>query len=71
MESMQDFKDQAVVVTGAGRGIGKATALAFAQHGAKVGLAARTTSQLEETAEEIDAIGGRSVILQRRTGRSG
>ena len=41
------------LVTGASQGIGKATALALAREGAKVGLAARTESTLESAADEI------------------
>lgn len=47
------------LITGGGRGIGKAIALAFARAGARVALAARTREQVEETAGEIgeNAIG--------------
>jgi len=41
-----DLKNKVAIVTGAGRGIGQAVALAFARHGAKLVLAARTTSEL-------------------------
>ena len=46
------------VVTGAGRGIGRAISLALARCGAHVLLTARTGSQLDETAAEITAAGG-------------
>jgi NAD(P)-dependent dehydrogenase (short-subunit alcohol dehydrogenase family) len=49
------------VVTGAGRGIGKAIALAMAQAGADLVLAARTASQLVETAEEVRSLGRRAL----------
>ncbi|MGH2587409.1 MAG: SDR family NAD(P)-dependent oxidoreductase, partial [Dehalococcoidia bacterium] len=45
------------LVTGAGRGLGKAMAVALASAGADVVLAARTESQLHETAEEIAGLG--------------
>jgi NAD(P)-dependent dehydrogenase (short-subunit alcohol dehydrogenase family) len=44
------------LVTGGGRGIGRAIALTFAQHGARVAVAARTREQVETVAQEIDGI---------------
>ncbi len=41
------------IVTGAGRGLGRAMALALAEAGADIVAAARTLSQLEETAQEV------------------
>lgn len=45
------------IVTGAGRGIGRGTALAFAEMGARVVCAARTREQIEDTAERARAFG--------------
>ena len=56
-----DLKDKVAVVTGAGRGIGKASALALAEAGADVVLASRTSSQLEEVAELVRSKGSRSL----------
>lgn len=50
-------------VTGASRGIGKAIALAFAEYGADVAVAARTVEDLEQTAKEIRALGRRALVL--------
>lgn len=49
------------LVTGAGRGIGKASALALAEAGADVVVAARTLEQVEQTAAEAEAFGVRAV----------
>lgn len=50
-------------VTGASRGIGKAIAIAFAEYGADVAVAARTLDALEQTAKEIEATGRRAVVV--------
>jgi NAD(P)-dependent dehydrogenase (short-subunit alcohol dehydrogenase family) len=50
------------LVTGAGRGIGRAAALALAEVGADVTLAARTRAELEDVATEIAARGGRARV---------
>ena len=52
---MQKLKDQVVVVTGGGRGIGKAIVRACAMEGAKVAIAARSQKEVENTAAEIRA----------------
>ncbi len=52
------LEGRAAMVTGAGRGIGRCIALALADEGASVGLAARTTAQLETVRGEIAAGGG-------------
>jgi NAD(P)-dependent dehydrogenase (short-subunit alcohol dehydrogenase family) len=51
------------VVTGAGRGIGKAIALVFAESGADVVVVARTKEQIEETANEIRSLGREALAL--------
>src|SRR5256885_10884398 len=48
------------LITGAGRGIGRACAIALAQAGAEVWLAARTRDEVERAAGEIRATGGKA-----------
>jgi NAD(P)-dependent dehydrogenase (short-subunit alcohol dehydrogenase family) len=56
------------IITGASRGIGAATALAFAEAGAAVALAARDESALSAVAERIAASGGRALVIPTDVG---
>lgn len=49
--------DQVAIVTGGGRGIGRAIALAFAKEGARVVICSRTPGELEEVAGELERFG--------------
>ena len=51
------------VITGAGDGIGRAFAIAYAQSGAEVVLVSRTREKLEETKRAIDAAGGHAHVM--------
>jgi 7-alpha-hydroxysteroid dehydrogenase len=55
--------DHVAVVTGAGRGIGAATAIALAEAGADVVISARTEDQLEKVAVRIRATGRRALVV--------
>ena len=50
------LKDKVTLITGGGRGIGKAVALAYAREGAKVAICARTASEIDQTVGEIRAL---------------
>src|SRR5688572_5594508 len=54
---------QVAIVTGAGTGIGRSTALALAKEGAAVVVAARTVGDLESLAQEIEAAGGKALAV--------
>ncbi len=58
-----DVKDKVVIVTGASMGIGQATAHRFAQAGAKLVLAARSTDKLERMAAELRQAGHDAVAI--------
>lgn len=54
---------QVVMITGASAGIGRATARAFAKHGARIGLLARGSDGLEAAKREVEELGGRAIVL--------
>jgi NAD(P)-dependent dehydrogenase (short-subunit alcohol dehydrogenase family) len=55
-----ELKERVVLITGSGRGIGRAIAHLFAKEGASVFLTARTEKELSATAEEVASSGGRA-----------
>jgi len=58
------FKDKIVVVTGSGKGIGRANAIDFARERAKVILVSRTLKDLEEVSLRVKEAGSDSLIVQ-------
>ncbi|WP_417365804.1 3-ketoacyl-ACP reductase [Flavobacterium beibuense] len=60
---MQNLKEKNALITGAGKGIGKAVALALAAEGVNVALLARTKTDLEQVAKEIEPYGVKTVVV--------
>ena len=61
--SPQELASKVALVTGAGSGIGKASALLFAQQGAKVAALGRTEDELAQTVDEIKQAGGEAIAV--------
>ena len=58
------LENKIALVTGIGTGMGRATAILFAQEGAKVAINARQKDHLEETQALIESIGCKSLVIQ-------
>jgi len=59
-----DIKDKIAVVTGAGKGIGRAIALALAREGANVVISSRTMHELQSLAKEIGNVGRKALPIE-------
>ena len=57
------LENKVAIITGGGRGIGRAFALKFAREGARVVISQRTTAEIERTASEIKDAGGQALAL--------
>ena len=66
---MKLLADKSVVVTGAGSGVGRASAELFAQHGARVVCADLRTEWAEETVRRVEAASGTAVAVSCDVGR--
>jgi NAD(P)-dependent dehydrogenase (short-subunit alcohol dehydrogenase family) len=64
------LEGKVAIITGSGRGLGRAMAVRFAQAGADVVAAARTRKQLDETAEAVRATGRRCLVVPTDVTRS-
>ncbi len=62
MPGIKDFKNKVVVITGAGSGIGRATALAFAKEGAVLVIADKDEQRLKTVQGEIQSLGAKALI---------
>jgi short-subunit dehydrogenase len=65
---MNDLSDMTVVITGASSGVGRAAALTFARHGARLALAARRADVLDKLAAECEGLGGRAIAVPTDVG---
>jgi NAD(P)-dependent dehydrogenase (short-subunit alcohol dehydrogenase family) len=61
---LHTIRDKSVLITGAGRGIGKRLALGFAEAGARVGLLSRSQAELDLAKLEIEQAGGNALRLR-------
>jgi NAD(P)-dependent dehydrogenase (short-subunit alcohol dehydrogenase family) len=60
--STPPFQGKVALVTGAGRGIGRATAIGVAEAGATIGLLARSVDELEEVEKVVTGLGGTALV---------
>ena len=63
MDEAKLLEKKVAIITGAGRGIGRATALALAEAGADIVIVARSRRALEAVADEVRARGGQALAI--------
>src|SRR5437879_3354886 len=67
---MTEIKPEVVVVTGASAGVGRAAVRAFAERGAHIGLLARGRDGLEGARVEVEALGGKALVVPADVARA-
>ena len=58
---MENLKNKKAIITGGGRGLGKATAIAFAKEGIDIAITGRNEAVLKETVSELEAFGIKAI----------
>jgi NAD(P)-dependent dehydrogenase (short-subunit alcohol dehydrogenase family) len=69
MGNSEDVR-QTVMITGASAGVGRATSIAFARRGARVGLLARGRAGLEAARRDVEAAGGEAIVCEADVARA-
>ena len=59
---MSEFPGKVALITGGNAGIGRATAIEFAKHGAKIVITGRREKEGQEVIAEIKALGGEAIL---------
>jgi len=62
---MTKLKNKKAIITGGGRGLGKATALAFANEGIDIAITGRNEAVLKETVLELEALGVKAIYSEK------
>jgi NAD(P)-dependent dehydrogenase (short-subunit alcohol dehydrogenase family) len=69
--SPNNMDGKTALVTGAGRGIGRAIALGLARSGARLALVARSRDELEQAAGQVQELGGKALVIVADVGSPG
>ena len=69
MSALFDLSNKKALVTGGGRGLGRAIAIGLADHGADVAVTSRTQAELDETAAAVRAVGRECLVIPGDAGQ--